>query len=176
MTIFATFITAAILPISASAPAATLNSVGPAPTAIVLPLLQEGRPAKIGFARTTESGRLMPAPYRDKIDWGKLDARTTYSVEAVSAALHLNNTPEVALFGRGSTNQTDQIRMTASDQAMDYVLVYTKDALGRIDGQLLATYSGKVLGELQSDLTEYHIRDLTEKADSLIEKVTKTPQ
>ncbi|NNC37329.1 MAG: hypothetical protein HKO02_07725 [Hyphomonadaceae bacterium] len=149
--------------------------------------------AKIGVARL-DNGRLIPAPLSELLDWQFLDKRSVVNFEPISPAAVIKNIPEVPMGGRDSDNKLDEIRMTAADLKMDYVLVYGlgKDALwGCFGGKalletgfqfdentvspragakalLVDTYSGKIFGEVTSELIEFGVGDLTDKVDALI--------
>lgn len=149
--------------------------------------------AKIGVARL-DKGRLIPAPLGELQDWHFLDKRSIANFEPISPAAVIKNIPEVPMGGRDSDNKLDEIRMTAADLKMDYVLVYGmgKDALwGSFGGKalmetgfqfnektmspragakalLVDTYTGKVFGEVTSEEIEFGVGDLTDKVDALI--------
>ena len=152
--------------------------------------------AKIGIARL-DKGRLIPAPLGELADWGFLDKRSVANFEPISPAAVIKNIPEVPMGGRDSDNKLDEIRMTAADLKMDYVLVYGmgKDAQwGSFGGKalmetgfqidentvspragakalLVDTYTGKVFGEVTSEEIEFGVGDLTEKVDALVEEL-----
>ena len=164
-----------------------------------LPTLKPNAPvfntsAKIGIARL-DKGRLIAAPFNELRDWAFLDKRSATNFGIISPAAVLNNIPAVPMNGRDSDNKLDEIRMTASDLGMDYVLIYGmgKDAQwGSFAGKAMAntgftmdsdeisprgnakailvdTYSGKVFGTVTSDEIEFGVGDLTDKVQSLIE-------
>jgi hypothetical protein len=149
--------------------------------------------SKIGVARL-DKGRLIPAPTGELLDWKFLDNRSAANFEPISAAAHIKNLPEIPMDGRDTYNQIDEIRLTAFDLKMDYVLVYGlgRDAQwGSIGGKalietglrfdedeispragakalLVDTYTGEVFGTVTSEETEFGVGDLTEKVDALI--------
>ena len=149
--------------------------------------------AKIGIARL-DNGRLIPAPLGELQDWVFLDKRSVASFAPISPAAMIKNIPEVPMDGRDSDNKLDEIRMTAADLEMDYVLVYGvgKDAQwGSFGGRalmdtgfqidentvspragakafLVDTYTGKIFGEVTSEDIEFGVGDLTDKVDALI--------
>ncbi len=151
----------------------------------------------IGIARL-DKGRLIYAPMVELRDWAFLDKRSGATFAPVSPAALMRNIPEVAMDGRDSDNKLDEIRLTASDLNMDYVLVYGmgKDAeWGSFAGKALAntgftfnaneisprakakavlvnTYTGEVYGTVTSDDFEYSIGDLTDKVEILINTLT----
>ncbi len=164
------------------------------------PTLKPG--ATIGIARL-DKGRLIYAPMNELRDWASLDQRSNTNFAPVSPAALIRNIPEVPMMGgRDSDNKLDEIRMTASDLRMDYVLIYGMGADAQwgsfagkalantgfiIDGDMVSlnaqkrasakamlvdTYSGKVYGTLTSDKIEFGIGELTEKAEALINKLT----
>ncbi len=164
------------------------------------PTLRAG--ATIGIARL-DKGRLIYAPNSELRDWAKLDLRSSLTFAPVSPAALIRNIPEVPMMGgRDSDNKLDEIRLTASDLRMDYVLIYGmgKDAQwGSFAGKTLAntgfiidddmisrnaqkraaakamlvdTYTGKVYGTLTSDNIEFGVGELTEKTEALINTLT----
>ena len=149
--------------------------------------------AQIGIARL-DKGRLIPAPLGELQDWSFLNKRSVANFAPISPAAVIKNIPEVPMGGRDSDNKLDEIRMTAADLKMDYVLVYGmgKDAQwGSFGGKalmetgfqidentvspragakalLVDTYTGKIFGEVTSEEIEFGVGDLTEKVDALI--------
>ena len=149
--------------------------------------------ATIGIARL-DKGRLITAPLGELQDWAYLNKRTAQNFDIISPAALINNIPEVPMGGRDSDNKLDEIRMTASDLRMDYVLVYGmgQDAQwgsfagkslmetgfitstyapsrrGEAKALLVNTYTGEVYGTLTSDEIEFGIGDLTDKVQALI--------
>lgn len=154
--------------------------------------------ATIGIARI-DKGRLISAPFREMQDWAFLDKRTHMNFSVISPAAHIKNIPEVAFDGHGSVNQIDEIRMTASDLRMDYMIVYGlgDDAQwGSIGGKsmmdtglvasngsisprgdakalLINTYTGEVYGTVTSDLAEFGVGDLTDRVQDLVNNLTQ---
>ena len=154
---------------------------------------------KIGIARL-DKGRLIPAPLGELQDWRFLNKRSLARFEPISPAAVIKNIPEVPMGGRDSDNKLDEIRMTAADLRMDYVLVYGmgKDAQwGSFGGKalmetgfqidedvvspragakalLVNTYTGKVYGEVTSEEIEFGVGDLTDKVDALIANLIST--
>ena len=151
----------------------------------------------IGIARL-DKGRLIYAPMVELRDWAFLDNRSGASFAPVSPSALMKNLPEIPMDGRDTDNQLDEIRLTASDLKMDYVLVYGmgKDARwGSFAGKALAntgltfdantlspqasakamlvnTYTGQVYGTVTSDEVEFSIGDLTDKVETLINSLT----
>jgi len=158
------------------------------------------RPANIGIARL-DNGRLISAPYNETEDWHFLNKRTEQSFEPITAAAYLKNVPEIAYGDTDSANKIDEVRMTAVDAGLDYIVVYT---LGRdanwthLGGQALAvsehsasissaeyrkasgkavildTYSGKILSTVISNETEFGVGDLTDRVQDVTENLTVT--
>jgi len=152
--------------------------------------------AKIGVVRI-DKGRLITAPVRELSYWSFLDKRSRANFVPVSPAALLKNLPDVPMDGRDSDNKLDEIRMTASDLRMDYVLIYGmgKDAqwgsfAGKsmmetgfiIDGDaisprggakalLVNTYTGQVYGTVTSEEVEFGVRDLTNKVETLVNEL-----
>jgi hypothetical protein len=150
--------------------------------------------AKIGFARL-DKGRLIAAPMAELRNWAAYDARSSIELRPVSPAALLRNIPLVPMMGgRDSDNKIDEIRMTAADQGMDYVLIYGKgnDArwgsfggkalieTGLIAGDdfispaaatkafLVDTYTGEIYGSALSMDGENDVRELVTKVEDLI--------
>ncbi len=150
--------------------------------------------ATIGIARL-DKGRLIAAPYSELRDWASLDLRSSLTFAPVSPAALIGNIPSVPMMGgRDSDNKLDEIRMTASDLRMDYVLIYGMGADAQwgsfagkalvntgfiIDGDMISpqasakamlvdTYNGKVYGTLTSDNIEFGVGELTDKVEALI--------
>ncbi|MBL4852737.1 MAG: hypothetical protein JKY25_00685 [Robiginitomaculum sp.] len=160
------------------------------------PTLKPG--ATIGIARL-DKGRLIYAPMNELRDWANLDLRSSATFAPVSPAALIRNIPEVPMMGgRDSDNKLDEIRLTASDLRMDYVLIYGmgQDAqwgsfAGKalintgfiINGDMVSprastkamlvdTYTGKVYGTLTSDKVEFGVSELTDKVETLINTLT----
>ncbi len=152
----------------------------------------------IGIARL-DKGRLIYAPVRELRDWAFLDKRSGATFAPVSPAALIKNIPEVPMMGgRDSDNKLDEIRLTASDLGMDYVLIYGmgKDAQwGSFAGKAMAntgfiidndeispraaakamlvdTYTGQVYGTVTSDEIEFGVGDLTDKVEALVNRLT----
>jgi hypothetical protein len=150
--------------------------------------------AKIGIARL-DKGRLIPAPIGEMRDWSFLDKRSDANFELISPAAVIKNIPDVPMNGKDSYNKIDEIRMTAADLKMEYVLIYGmgKDAAwGSFGGKalmetgllvdedqispragakalLVNTYSGKIYGTVTSEQIEFGVGELTDKVDALID-------
>lgn len=149
--------------------------------------------AKIGIARL-DHGRLIAAPISEIRQWDSLNARTHHKFAVISPGAVLNNIPAIPMNGKDSLNKLDEIRMTASDLRMDYILIYGmgKDAQwGSFAGQsmmetgliadtstlspgadtkalLVNTYTGQIYGTLTIDQTTASIGELTDKVQALI--------
>ncbi len=152
--------------------------------------------AKIGIARI-DKGRLIYAPSVELRDWAFLDNRSAANFAPVSPAALIKNLPEVPMNGKDSDNKLDEIRMTASDLRMDYVLIYgmgndaqwgsfggkamsdtglvsKSDAIsprGNAKAILVNTYTGEIYGTITSDKVEFSIGDLTDKAEIMINEL-----
>jgi|GEM_PF-1178253 len=168
---------------------ASLTSIKP--TQLAKPTLNLS--ATIGIARI-DKGRLIYAPMVELRDWAFLDKRSNASFAPVSPAALIQNLPDVPMNGRDSDNKIDEIRMTASDLRMDYVLIYGmgNDAQwGGFGGKVIAetgltsktgaisprgnakailvnTYTGEIYGTVTSDQTEFSIGELTDKVETMI--------
>ncbi len=155
--------------------------------------------ATIGIARL-EKGRLIAAPLGELQDWAFLNKRTAQKFDIISPAALIQNIPEVPMNGRDSDNKLDEIRMTASDLRMDYVLIYgmgqdaqwgsfggkslmetgfvtgneTISPRGGAKALLVNTYTGEIYGTLTSDEIEFGIGDLTDKVQALVSDLGKT--
>jgi len=172
---------------------ASLTTVETAP--VIAPTLNLS--AKIGIARI-DKGRLIYAPSVELRDWAFLDNRSAANFAPVSPAALIQNLPEVPMNGKDSDNKIDEIRMTASDLRMDYVLIYGmgKDAQwGSFGGKAIAntglsaqddkisprgnakailvnTYTGEIYGTITSDKVEFSIGDLTDKVEVMINELS----
>ena len=169
-------------------------------TSDVEPILK--RHAKIGFARL-DKGRLIAAPMAELRTWAAYDTRSSVELKPVSPAALLKNIPLVPMMGgRDSDNKIDEIRMTAADQSMDYVLIYAKgkDArwgsfggkaiweTGLIAGDefispaaatkafLVDTYTGEIYGSVLSTDGENDIHELVTKVGNLIADLSAGPK
>ena len=157
--------------------------------------------ATIGIARL-DKGRLIAAPFGELQDWAFLNKRTAQNFDIISPAALMNNLPNVPMYGRDSDNKLDEIRMTASDLRMDYVLVYgmgqdaqwgsfgnksmmetgfvtneqTVSPRGGAKALLVNTYTGEVYGTVTSDEIEFGIGDLTDKVQSLVNRLGVSEQ
>lgn len=151
----------------------------------------------IGIARL-DKGRLIYAPVAELRDWATLDNNSGATFAPVSPAALIKNLPNVPMDGRDSDNKLDEIRMTASDLHMDYVLIYGmgSDAQwgsfagkamaetglifdrneisprGAVKAVLVNTYTGEVYGTITSNEINFNINDLTSKAGALITTLT----
>lgn len=152
----------------------------------------------VGIARV-DSGRLISAPYGEMEDWTYLNKRTETQFKPISISAHLKNIPEVAFEGHDSYNTLDEIRLTASDSGMDYVLVYglnqdaetgtfayrfidetgfiVRDTAAAYDkakakAMLVDTYTGQVYGSVTADNVEFGVGELTDKVENLIETLS----
>ncbi|HHL42304.1 MAG TPA: hypothetical protein ENJ42_01690 [Hellea balneolensis] len=151
----------------------------------------------IGIARI-DKGRLIPAPMGELEDWGFLDRRSPVKFQPISAAEHLKTLPEIDFDGKDTTNQIDEIRLTAYDLGMKYVLIYGRDAdarAGSFGGKammetglkvrentpapgadakalLVDTLSGEIYGTLISNEVEFGVGDLTDKVEDLVNELT----
>lgn len=151
----------------------------------------------IGIARL-DKGHLIYAPMAELRDWAALDNRSGATFAPVSPVALIKNMPNVAMYSRISDNKLDEIRMTASDLHMDYVLIYGmgSDAQwGSFAGKAMAetgfiiegnevsprgatkavlvdTYTGKIYGTVISNEIKFNINDLTKKVDILVNTLT----
>lgn len=155
--------------------------------------------ATIGIARI-DKGRLIAAPMRELQDWAFLNKRTDMNFAIISPAAHLKNIPEVPFDGHGSVNQIDEIRMTASDLRMEYMLIYgmgedaqwgsfggktmmdtgliaqtnTISPRGGTKALLINTFTGEIYGTMTSELIEFGVGDLTDKVQNLVAALSTT--
>lgn len=151
----------------------------------------------IGIARLNK-GRLTYAPMSELRDWASLDKYSGATFAPVSPVAFHNIFPIASTDGQTSENQFDEIRITASDLRMDYVLIYGmgNDAQwgsfggkamaetgfifdqskvsprGAVKALLVDTYTGQVYGTVTSDKISLNINELTSKIDTLINTLT----
>jgi len=151
----------------------------------------------IGIARL-DKGRLAYAPMSELRDWASLDNHSGATFAPVSPVALAKNFPNQLLNAWGSDNKLDEIRITASDLRMDYVLIYGmgNDAQwgsfagkamaetgfifeeteisprGEAKAMLVDTYTGHVYGTVISNNIALNINDLTRKIEILINKLT----
>ncbi len=156
--------------------------------------------SKIGIARI-ENGRLISAPMAELRNWAALDKLSDTTFAPISPVALFKNVPMGPKIERESENKLDEIRITASDLNMDYVLIYgmggdaqwgsfagqamaetgftvdkhTISPRGEIKALLVNTYTGKVYGTVVSDILTFNISNLTQKVDALINALTKEP-
>lgn len=146
--------------------------------------------SQIGLARI-DNGRLIVTPHTEMKRWSQMGSalsETIGGLTPIDVARYVSNTPDIPMHGRDSDNKLDEIRMTAADQGLDYVLLYGlgKDAdWGSFGGKsltdtglsvpiyhtahdgakakalLVNTFTGEVHGAAFSSETEFGIRDLT---------------
>lgn len=197
---------ALIMPLTSKAqiPAQILAQI-PAPVtveaAITAPFAAVDAPiinqdAVIGIARL-DKGRLIPTPRGERLDWGFLDKRSALTFKPISAAAHLATLPDIPMNGRDSDNRIDEIRMTAADLGMDYIVLYAigdgakwgsfggkammqtglkvSDTLASPAAQakavLVDTYDGTVYGIVTSDKADFGVGELSEKVEALTDKL-----
>ena len=77
----------------------------------------------IGVARLSK-GRLISTPLREQADWDNLSSQNAIAYQPISVGGYLNNVPAIDLNSTDTTNKIDEIRLTARDQGLDYVIVY----------------------------------------------------
>jgi len=92
-----------------------------APTQAQFPHLRRQSP--IGFARL-DQGRLISTPFRELSDWQALTAITGRAFHPINVGTYLNNVPEMSLPSTDTDNKIDEIRLTARDQGLDYIVIY----------------------------------------------------
>ena len=97
--------------------------------------------ADIAVARL-DGGRLIPMPYVESQDWGFLSKRTNTNFEQLGTARYIKNIPELPYGSTDTVNKIDEIRLAASGEGFDYVLIY---GVGPDAGW--ASFGGRVLSE-----------------------------
>lgn len=156
--------------------------------------------ATIAVARI-DGGRLIPTPYGEEEDWTFLDRRTEANIIQLGAAKYIAYTPELPREGEPSTNTIDEIRLTAANEGLDYVLIYGvgPDAswasfggkalvetgltvepdcaawdAAKAKALLVNSYSGEVLGAVTANNIEFNIGQLADRVEGLIDGLTVT--
>lgn len=133
--------------------------------------------AKFGVARL-DGGRLIALPFGEEEDWIFLDRRIDASFEPISISGYLNNVPEIPMNGRDTDNKLDEIRLTAQDQKLDYVIVYGVDKTKRnapiAEARMIDTYSGVELGKVtaERDEIEFNIGTLADRVGDMVKLYT----
>jgi len=103
--------------------AATLLLSALASNASALEVYLLRRQSPIGFARL-DQGRLISTPFRELSDWQALTAITGRAFHPINVGTYLNNVPEMSLPSTDTDNKIDEIRLTARDQGLDYIVIY----------------------------------------------------
>lgn len=130
-------------------------------------------PVKFGVARL-DGGRLIALPYGEEEDWTFLNRRLDASFEPISIRGYLNNVPEIPMNGRDSDNKVDEIRLTARDQKLDYVIIYGVDKSKRnapiAEARMIDIYSGAELGKVtaERDEIEFNIGKLADRVGDMV--------
>lgn len=96
---------------------------GMMPSRFTEKLAVKSAPAKIAIARL-HKGRFLPLPHQEAPDWEMLNTDGGAIFSPLSASTHFDILPEIAQNGVDSDNKIDEIRLTATAQNQDYVLIY----------------------------------------------------
>lgn len=152
--------------------------------------------SSIAVARL-DGGRLIPTPFGEVEDWEFLDRRVNASIVQLGAAKHIKYIPELPMGAQDSSNTIDEVRITASNEGFDYVLIYgvgpdaTWSSFGgqaltetgltvkpdcaaweeaRAKALLIHSRTGYVLGAVTADNIEYNIGELADRVEGLIDQ------
>lgn len=163
------------------------------------PLPRLASDATIAVARL-DGGRLIPTPYSEVEDWEFLDRRVDADIVQLGAAKHIKYIPELPMGAQSSSNTIDEVRITASNEGLDYVLIYgigpdaTWSSFGgqalvetgltvkpdcaaweeaRAKALLVHSRTGYVLGAVTADNIDYNIGELADRVESLIDDSTR---
>lgn len=165
-----------------------------------LPVIKSTLPPKVTIAvARVDGGRLIPTPFGEAEDWTFLDRRVDANIIQLGAAKYIEYVPEIPLEGTPSHNTIDEIRLTAANEGLDYVLIYGvgPDAnwasfggkalvetgltvkpdcaawdAAKAKALLVDSYSGQVLGAVTADNIEFNIGELADRVEGLIEGLT----
>ncbi len=168
-----------------------------------LHVVSERLPADVTIAvARLDGGRLIPTPYGEVEDWTYLDRRVDANIIQLGSAQYIRYTPELPQGGKSSQNTIDEIRLTAANEGLDYVLIYGvgPDAnWASFGGQALVetgltvgpdcaawdaakskallvnSFTGDVLGAVTADDIEFNIGELADKVETLIRDLTAFP-
>ncbi len=154
--------------------------------------------ATIGIARL-DGGRLIPTPHSEEVDWTFLDRRMDTKIQQLGASNYINYIPEIAFQGQDTDNKIDEIRLTAANEGMDYVIIYGvgpdaswasfgKKALSetgltvhkdcksweqaKAKALLVDSYTGEVLGAVTADDITYNIGQLADRVGEMITELS----
>ena len=150
--------------------------------------------ATIGVARL-DGGRLIPTPFVEEQDWLFLNRRTDHSIRQLGSGNYIKYIPEIPFDGQDTDNKIDEIRLTAANEGMDYVIIYgvgpdarwasfggkalvetglTVDhdcdawKAAKAKALLVDSYTGRVLGAATADNIDFHIGELADRVGELI--------
>ncbi len=130
-------------------------------------------PMKFGIARL-DQGRLIALPYGEEEDWLFLDKRSAARFEPISLSGYLKNVPEIPMYGHDTDNKIDEIRLTAQDQNLDYVIIYGVDKSKRnapiAEARMIDIYTGAELGKVtaEQDEIEFNIGVLADRVGEMV--------
>ena len=151
--------------------------------------------ATIGVARV-DGGRLIPTPYTETLDWTFLDRRKGVNIRQLGAKNYIKYIPEIPFHGQDTDNKIDEIRLTAANEGMDYIIIYGvgPDArwasfgnkalvqtglsvpadcdawkAAKAKALLIDSHTGHVLGAATSDNIDFHIGELADRIGELID-------
>lgn len=148
-----------------------------------------------------DGGRLIPTPYEEERDWTFLDRRTDIDISQLGAGTYIKYTPEIPYGSYDTDNKIDEIRLAASNEDYDYVLIYgvgpdagwasfggkvlsetgltVSDDCQSWDGAkakalLVESRSGHVLGAVTANNIEFNIGQLADRVEGLINDLSKS--
>ncbi len=160
----------------------------------LIPPLQIETGATIGVARL-DGGRLIPTPFSEERDWTFLDRRVDVDIRQLGSGNYIKYIPEIPFDGQDTDNKIDEVRLTAANEGMDYVIIYGigPDArwasfgnkalvetgltvspdceswkAAKAKALLVDSYTGQVLGAVTSDNIDFHIGELADRVGELI--------
>lgn len=165
------------------------------------PLPRFASDTTIAVARL-DGGRLIPTPYGEVEDWEFLDRRIGAKIVQLGASAHIAYIPELPLSTSQSSNNIDEVRVTAANEGFEYVLIYgvgtdaTWSSFGgkalvetgltvapdcaaweeaKAKALLVHSRTGYVLGAVTADDIEFNIGQLADRAEKLITHLSRNP-
>jgi len=169
------------------------DTVVPTPISEPIPVLNSN--SVIAVARI-DGGRLIPTPHEETVDWTYLDRRLGTQLTELGASNYYKYIPEIPFQGEYDTdNKIDEIRLTAANEGMDYVLIYGvgpdaswasfgKKALSetgltvhkdcksweqaKAKALLVDSFTGEVMGAVTAENIEFNIGELADRVGEMI--------
>lgn len=154
--------------------------------------------SSIAVARL-DGGRLISTPYEEERDWTFLNRRTEVSISQLGAGTYIKYTPEIPHGSYDTDNKIDEIRLAATNEGYDYVLIYgvgpdagwasfggkvlsetgltvssdchSWDA-AKAKALLVESHSGHVLGAVTANDIQYNIGQLADRVEGLIDDLS----